>query len=140
MIWVGIGVILIGIALLVIAILLIKPLMNLSNVLKNVEKTTKTLPEDVQEMTAQTKTVIGSGVNTLHEVNNQVKELSPIFYIIGDTGRAANQVSSTVLTAVDDMKVKTAESNDIARKKNLEGLYGALTLGYFLFQRGKSKY
>lgn|SRR5699024_9806721 len=139
MVWLGIGVILIGIALLVIAIVLIKPLMNLASVLKNVEKTTETLPEDVQEITAQTKTVIGSSVNTLHEVNNQVKELSPIFYIIGDTGRAANQVSSTVLTAVGHMKEKTAESNDFARENNLEGLYGALTLGYILFQRGKSK-
>lgn len=138
MIWIGIGVILIGVALLIGAILLIKPLNNLSGVLGNLQKTTETLPEDVQEITAQTKTAIGSGINTLHQVNDQVKELSPIFYIIGDAGRATNQVTSSMLAAVDEMKAKTQSSNDLAREKNLEGLYGALTLGYFLFQRGKA--
>src|SRR5699024_6875510 len=116
MVWLGIGVILIGIALLVIAIVLIKPLMNLASVLKNVEKITKTLTEDVQVITAPTKTVNDRNVNTLNEVNNQVKELSSIFYIIGDTGRAASQVRSNLLTAVGHMKEKIAESNDFARE------------------------
>jgi len=136
--WViGIGVLLIGIALLGGVAFLIKPLLNLAGILSNVQKTTDTLPEDVEEITSQAKEAIGSGVNTLHQVNDQVKELSPLFYTVGDIGRATNNVSSSMLAAVEDMKEKTATSNELTSQKNLEGLYGALTLGYVLFNRAK---
>lgn len=140
MLWViGIGLILIGIALLIGAIALIKPLNNFAKTLKNVEKTTKNLPKDVQEMTAHAKSALGGGVDTIHQVNKQIKELSPIFHMIGDAGRATNRFSSKIVSATDDLKNKTDVSSNFMQKKNLEGLYGLLTLGYFLFQRARKK-
>lgn len=138
MLWVvGIGLILIGIALLIGAIALIKPLNNLSKTLKNVEKTTETLPEDIQDITAQTKSALGDSAQVLNQVNDNIKELNPIFRIIGDLGRTTNQVSSSIASAVSDVKEKTEATNKYARGKNLEGLYGILTLGYLLFKRNR---
>ncbi|MFC2949234.1 DUF948 domain-containing protein [Virgibacillus sediminis] len=133
--WLGIGVIIIGIALLVLVILLIKPLNKLSGVLENLQKTTDDLPETVTNLTAQTKEALSTSTDTLHHVNNQVKELSPIFYIVGDAGRATNQLSNSMVNAVTKMESKTQDASNLSYRKNLEGIYGALTLGYILFQK-----
>ncbi|MFC3040882.1 DUF948 domain-containing protein [Virgibacillus xinjiangensis] len=133
--WLGIGVIIIGVAFLVLVILLIKPLNKLSGVLGNLQKTTDDLPETVTDITAQAREALSTSTDTLHQVNNQVKELSPIFYIVGDAGRATSQLSNSMVNAVGKMEVKAQEASDFAYRKNLEGIYGALTLGYILFQK-----
>ncbi|MFC4025595.1 DUF948 domain-containing protein [Oceanobacillus longus] len=137
MIWVGIGLIIIGIAFMALVVFLIKPLNNLAGVFSSLQKTTDELPKTVDEITLQATKTMSTSVETLYQVNNQVKELSPLFHIVGDAGRATNQLTTTMVNAVDDMKVNTQNGNDFATRKNLEGFYGALTLGYILFQKNK---
>ncbi|AXI07657.1 DUF948 domain-containing protein [Oceanobacillus zhaokaii] len=137
MTWLGIGVLVIGIALLVLVIVLIKPLLNLAGVLTSVQKTTDQLPNTVSDLTSQTKEVMGTSVETLNQVNTQIKELSPLFYTVGNLGRATNHLTSLVVNVADETKVKTESANQLTTNKNLEGLYGVLTLGYFLFKSGK---
>ncbi|WP_087975105.1 DUF948 domain-containing protein [Oceanobacillus rekensis] len=137
MIWVGIGLIIIGIAFMALVVFLIKPLSNLASVFSSLQKTTDELPKTVEDLTSQTTKTLDTSVDTLHQVNNQIKELSPLFHIVGDAGRATNQLTSSMVNAVDDMKVNTQAGNDFATRKNLEGLYGALTLGYMLFQKNQ---
>ncbi|GAB3069791.1 DUF948 domain-containing protein [Virgibacillus ainsalahensis] len=133
--WLGIGVLVIGVAFLVLVLLLIKPLNKLSGVFGNLQKTTDDLPQTVNDITSQTKEALGAGVDTLYQVNNQVKELSPLFYIVGDAGRATNHLSTSMVNAVTKMETKTQDASDLTHYKNLEGIYGALTLGYMLFQK-----
>ncbi|WP_010652001.1 DUF948 domain-containing protein [Oceanobacillus massiliensis] len=137
MIWIGIGLIIIGIGFIGLVVFLIKPLNNLAAVFRSLQKTTDELPKTVEDITSQTTKALGTGVETLHQVNSQVKELSPVFHIVGDAGRTTNQLSSSMVNAVDDMKVSTQNANEFTSRKNLKGLYGALTLGYFLFQKSK---
>lgn len=137
MIWLGIGIIIVGIAFLALVFLLIKPLNKLAGVLSSLQKTTDGLPQSMNEITTQVKETLGAGKDTLQQVNKQVKELSPIFYIVGDAGRATNQLSSSMVDAVMKMKDSTTEASDFTERNKLEGLYGALTLGYFIFQKGK---
>ncbi|WP_249872596.1 DUF948 domain-containing protein [Oceanobacillus saliphilus] len=137
MIWVGIGLIIIGIALMALVMFLIKPLNNLAGVFSSLQKTTDELPKTVENITSQTTKTLGTSVETLQQVNNQIKELSPLFHIIGDAGRATNQLTSSMVDAVDDMKLNTQRGKNITTGKNLEGFYGALTLGYLLFQKNK---
>lgn len=137
MIWLGIGIIIVGIAFFALVFLLIKPLNKLAGVLSSLQKTTDGLPQSMNEITTQVKETLGAGKDTLQQVNIQVKELSPIFYIVGDAGRATNQLSSSMVDAVMKMKDSTTEASDFTERNKLEGLYGALTLGYFIFQKGK---
>ncbi|MCM3399575.1 DUF948 domain-containing protein [Oceanobacillus profundus] len=137
MIWIGIGLIIIGVAFIGLVVFLIKPLNKLASVLNSLQKTTDKLPKTVDDVTSQTTEAIGTGIDTLHQVNSQVKHLNPIFQIVGDAGHAANQLSSKMVDAVEDMKQNTQQANDFATRKNLEGLYGALTLGFFLFQKAR---
>ncbi|MEC5425979.1 DUF948 domain-containing protein [Virgibacillus sp. C22-A2] len=136
--WLGIGVLVIGLAFLVLVLLLIKPLNRLAGLFGSLQKTTDHLPQQVEEITTQAKAVLGSGNDALNQINNQVKELSPLFYIAGDIGRATNQMFASLAEAVIKMERTTAEANDLTHRKNLEGLYGVLTLGYYVFQRSKS--
>ncbi|WP_100012733.1 DUF948 domain-containing protein [Lentibacillus sediminis] len=133
--WLGIGVIVIGVAFLGLVVLLVKPLNNLAGVLSNLQKTTDDLPQQVTDITTQTKDVMNTSKDTLNSLNNQVKELSPLFYIVGDAGRAANHVSASMADAVTKMETRTQNASDLTHRKNLEGVYGALTLGYFLYQK-----
>lgn len=135
MIWVGIGLTIIGLALLALVGVLIKPLIKVSAVLDDVKKTTKELPQTVNDATAQVNEALHTGVDTLQQINIQLKELTPIFYLVGDVGRATQQLSSNMANAVEDFEEK--ETASFASRKNLEGLYGALTLGAMIFKKAK---
>lgn len=133
MVWIGIGLIIIGIALLGLVGIMIKPMMKVASVLSDVKKTTSTLPETVGGMTEQVNEALHTGVDMLQQINTQLKELTPIFYLVGDVGRATKQLSSNMVDAVEDFERKET----FATRKNLEALYGALTLGILLFQKAK---
>lgn len=133
MVWIGIGLIIIGIALLGLVGIMIKPMMKAASVLSDVKKTTSTLPETVGGMTEQVNEALHTGVDMLQLINTQLKELTPIFYLVGDVGRATKMLSSNMVDAVEDFERKET----FATRKNLEALYGALTLGILLFQKAK---
>ncbi|MHA6253464.1 DUF948 domain-containing protein [Oceanobacillus sp. CAU 1775] len=135
MTWVGIGLIIIGIALLGLVGILIKPLMKATAVLSDIKKTTKDLPEKVDGITTQVNVALDTGVDTIQQINAQLKELTPIFYLVGDVGRTTHQLSSRMVTVVEDFERTEPES--FASRRNLEGLYGAFTLGTMIFQKAK---
>ncbi|WP_156291800.1 DUF948 domain-containing protein [Oceanobacillus salinisoli] len=135
MLWLGIGILVIGVALLILSILLIKPLFRLAGVLGSLQKTTDTLPKTVEDLTNQTSNAIGTGVDTLNQINIQVKELSPLFHILGDVGRATNRLSSSITGKVDHIREKTETSKNVSSTKNLDGFYGFIALAYLLFRR-----
>lgn len=137
--WLGIGVLVIGIAFAVLVLLLIKPLNNLANLLFSFQKTTDELPHNINLITDQTKNTLQSSNEALNKVNAQVKELSPLFSIVGDVGRATQKLSGSLISVSEKMKTKTADGKVYADRHNLQGLYGAMTLGYFLVQRRKNK-
>src|SRR5699024_7195974 len=136
MIWIGIGLIIIGLVLLALVVMLIKPLTKLSSALDDVKKTTKDLPETVNSITVQVNDGLSTGLDTLQQINIQLKELTPIFYLVGDVGRTTQQLSSKMVTVVEDFEGN--ESTSFASRKNLEGLYGAATLGAMIFQKAKT--
>ncbi|WP_430789206.1 DUF948 domain-containing protein [Virgibacillus flavescens] len=133
--WLGIGVLVIGIAFAVLVLLLIKPLNNLSNLIFSVQRTTDDLPRNINLITDQTKNTLQTSDETLTKVNTQVTELSPLFVIIGDLGRATQKLSSSLTNVSDKMKNKTEDGKEYADSRNLQGLYGAMALGYFLIKR-----
>lgn len=136
--WLGIGVLIIGIAFAVLVLFLIKPLNNLGNVLFSVQRTTDELPHNIDLLTNQAKDAVQTSTETLANVNKQVRELSPLFYIIGDVGRSTQKLSSTLVDTTTTMKNNTEDGKNFTRSHNLEGLYGALTLGYYLLQKRKA--
>lgn len=133
LIWVGIGLIIIGIALLALVGILIKPLTKVSAILNDVKKTTKDLPVTVNNVMTQVNETLDTGVNTIQQVNTQLKELTPVFYLVGDIGRATQRLSSNMVNAVEDFEER--ETSNVRSGKNLEGLYGAVTLGAMIFQK-----
>lgn len=136
--WLGIGVLVIGVALLGLVFVLIKPLNKLAGVFNGLQKTVDQLPEQVGDVMTQAKDTLETGNSTLHQVNDQVKQLSPLFYIVGDAGRATQHVSSTMVDRVMSVKEGTSEGNDFIQRNHLEGWYGLATLGYFIYQKRKS--
>ncbi|RLL39949.1 DUF948 domain-containing protein [Oceanobacillus piezotolerans] len=135
MLWVGIGLSIIGVALLIISIVLIKPLLKLSGVFGSLQKTTDELPTTVNTLTSQTTEAIGTGVETLNQVNVQIKELSPVFRIVGDIGRATNKLSSSVVHQVEE-RDETQPNGKLAAK-DFKGFYGLIALVYLLFKSKK---
>lgn len=133
--WLGIGVLVIGVAFLALVVLLIKPLMKLSGVLGSLQKTTDKLPQNVDDISSQATEVLTTGNDTLNQLNTQIRELSPILHIIGDAGNATRKLSSSMVDATEEMKASTEGGSKITKDRNLEGLYGALTLGYYIFQK-----
>lgn len=134
----GIGCVLIGIGLLAIAGILFKLSPKINRSLDNMQKTTETLPEKMDGITSQVTDILGTGADTLHEVNKQIKELSPLFYLVGDAGRATRQLAASVLKTANDVQEKAAKADLMIANKNLQGIYGLATIGYVLINGRKN--
>lgn len=135
--WLGIGVLLIGIALVVIAVVLIKPLNKLSDVLESVKHTTDKLPDTLTDITGQTKEILHTTNATIGNVNAQIKEVTPLFQIVGEVGEASREVTSAALDKSIHFKQQTADASQFTQKKQYQGLYGLLTMAYFMVERKK---
>lgn len=135
--WLGIGVLIIGIAFAVLVLLLIKPLNNLGNLLFSVKRTTDDLPHNINLVVDQAKGTLEASREAVSNVNNQMKELSPLFSIAGDVGRSTQKLSSKLVDVSTTMKSSTEDGKNFLDRRNLEGLYGVLTLGYYLAQKRK---
>lgn len=133
----GIGVIIIGVALLIMAVFVAHALNNLAGVLKGVEKTVESLPEQLDDIFKETGSLIGESNNTLADVNDKLEQLSPLFYIVGDVGNVTRRFSSSLVDATNSMKAKTETGKDIANANQLGGLYGGFALGYYWWKKRK---
>lgn len=133
-----IGVLIIGIAFMVLVLFLIKPIKKLTDVLENLKKTTEKLPESFVTITDQTTSVLQEGNKTIENVNDQVKELRPIFEIVGDVGEASQELTNNTLQKAIAFKKRTSEAVEFTNRKQYEGLFGFLSLIYYLSQNKKT--
>lgn len=131
----GIGVIIIGVALLVIAVFVAHALNNLAGVLKGVEKTVESLPDQLDNIFKETGNLIGESNQTLADVNDKLEQLSPLFYIVGDVGQATRRFSSSLVDVTNTLKTKTESGKETAEKNQLGGLYGGFALGYYWLKK-----
>ncbi|MYL34566.1 DUF948 domain-containing protein [Pontibacillus yanchengensis] len=136
--FVGIGVLLIGIAFVILAIFLSRTLNRLSSVLKGVDQTVEKLPNQLDEVMKETGQLIHNSNDTLADVNKKIAALSPLFYIVGDIGESSRKLSSSLADATNSMKKDTKEGRETADRSDLNGLYGALALGYYFTQKRKT--
>jgi len=137
--WLGIGVLIIGVAFLVLTLLLIKPLRKLTDALDGVKQTTDRLPQVVDDISKQTSEVMELGYTTIANVNDQVREVSPFFHIIGETGDATRKLTLSALKKTNDLKTETGKASDFTKREKYEGVYGILSFIFFLSQRKKMK-
>ena len=135
---VGISVLIIAIAFVVLVIFLIRALNNLSNVLSGVNETVEKLPDQLDEVMKETGTVIHNSNDTLADVNEKLRALNPLFYILGDAGEASRKLSSSLVDVTKSMKQNTEEGKEKVDKRDLGGIYGVASLAYFLFQKRKA--
>ena len=135
--WLGIGVLIIGVALLILVIFLIKPLNKLAGVLDNLQQTTDSLPNILTEITGQTTTILHTGNETIGNVNNQVKGFQPLFEIVRDVGEASQQLTATALEKTMSLKQNTSAATEFLQRKRYEGLFGLLSVFFYLSQRKK---
>lgn len=138
MIWLGIGVIVIGVALLILAFVLIKPLNNLASTLSSVQQTTDELPSKLNTITEQTTELLQNTNNTLSDLNVKMAELTPIFQIIGNAGRASEHFSSSVIHSTKSLKESTIEGEEFTQRAGLKGISGGIAFGYYLFEKRKA--
>jgi uncharacterized protein YoxC len=131
----GVGVLLIGIAFLIIAIFIAHALQNLAGVLKGVEKTVDRLPDQMDTIVKETGELMNESNKTLADVNDKLKQLSPLFYVVGDAGKISHKFSASLVDMTDSLKQETGEAKDVTDKNKLGGLYGTFALGYYWLQR-----
>ncbi|MCA0984822.1 DUF948 domain-containing protein [Halobacillus yeomjeoni] len=134
----GIGVLIIGIAFAVVSIFIIKALNNLAKVLGGVNKTVEQLPEQLDSVMKETSNVIHNSNDTLADVNEKIRALSPLFYIVGDIGESSRKLTSSLVDITYSMKNSTHEGEQKVNEEGWRGIYGALALSYYLIQRRKA--
>ncbi|ASN03644.1 DUF948 domain-containing protein [Virgibacillus necropolis] len=131
----GLGVLIIGLAFAALALFLVKVLNNLAAVLDGVDKTVEQLPHQIDEVLKETSGLIRHSNDTLADVNEKLRGLSPLFYIIGDVGEASRKLSSSFMDASSSLKNKSTE----VEHKYLGSVYGSVALGYYWLRKGKKR-
>jgi uncharacterized protein YoxC len=131
----GVGVLLIGVAFLIIAIFIAHALQNLAGVLKGVEETVERLPDQMDTIVKETGELMNESNRTLADVNEKLKQLSPLFYVIGDAGNISRKFSSSLVNMTESLNQETGEAKEMMDKNKLGGLYGSFALGYYWLQR-----
>ena len=133
--WLGFGVLIIGIAFAALVIILIKPLGKLTNVLEGLEQTTRRLPSVLDDGANQANEAFGKVNDTLSNVNEQVKAVTPVFHIVKDAGEASQQLTSVALEKTMAMKQSTSEAKAFTTRKKYQGLYGILSFVFYISQQ-----
>lgn len=132
-----IGVLIIGVAFAVLVLFLIKPIKKMTAVLEDLKKTTEKLPESFVKITEQTTAVLQEGNKTIEQVNDQVKELRPIFEIVGNVGEASQELTNSTLKKTIALKQRTSDAVEFSHRKQYEGLFGLLSMIYYLSENKK---
>ncbi|MGI8313709.1 DUF948 domain-containing protein [Halobacillus mangrovi] len=136
--YLGIGVLIIGIAFAIVSIFLIKALNNLANVLGGVRKTVDQLPDQLDSVMKETSNVLHNSNDTLSDVNEKIRALSPLFYIVGDIGESSRKLTSSLVDVTYSFKQGTHEGEKKINEEGWRGIYGALALSYYLMKRRKA--
>ncbi|MGP4059474.1 DUF948 domain-containing protein [Halobacillus sp. H74] len=136
--YLGIGVLIIGIAFAIVSIFLIKALNNLAKVLGGVRKTVDQLPDQLDSVMKETTGVLHNSNDTLADVNEKIRALSPLFYIVGDIGESSRKLTSSLVDMTASIKQSTHEGEQKINEEGWRGIYGALALTYYLSQRRKA--
>ncbi|SIS40143.1 DUF948 domain-containing protein [Salimicrobium flavidum] len=136
--YLGIGVLIIAIAFAIIAIFLVRTLNNLADVLKGVDRTVDELPSQLDNVMNETTDILKNSNVALADVNEKLRALSPLFYIVGDVGESSRQLSSSLVDVTHALKKNTTEGEDKVGEQGWNGLYGALALSYYLVQKRKA--
>ncbi|MFD1850662.1 DUF948 domain-containing protein [Oceanobacillus bengalensis] len=134
---IGIGVIIIGIAVLILSIFIGHALNNLANVLQGVDKTVEQLPKQLDDIMKETAGMISESNNTLVDVNDKLRQLSPLFYVVGDVGKVTRKFSSSLVDATESVKTKTEGEADGTEKDKAGGIYGTFALAYYWLKKRK---
>lgn len=116
----GIGVILIGVAFLVMAVYLAWTLNNLANVLRGIEKTVEQMPQQLDDIFRETRQMLNQTNVTISEVNDKLRTLSPLFYMVHDVGEMSRKLTTPLANFSVNMnqkaKNKEAEDNDLKKE------------------------
>ncbi|QQK77016.1 DUF948 domain-containing protein [Salicibibacter cibarius] len=135
----GIAALIFAIAFAVLVVFLAKALGNLANVLSKTEVTIGKLPDQLDEITRETGTVLHNTNETILDVNEKVANLNPFFAMIGDAGEASRRLSSSLVDITESMKNRSQEATDTSHQKGLSGFYGLAAFIYFLNQKRNQK-
>lgn len=136
---VGVGVLLIGVAFVILAFFIGHALNNMAGILNGVDKTIQQLPEQLDDIFKETGNLISESNHTIADVNDKLQQLSPLFYIVGDVGKATRKFSSSLVNVTDSVKSKTDGGKEVAEKNHLGGLYGSFALGYYWLQKRRQQ-
>lgn len=136
---VGVGVLLIGVAFVILAFFIGHALNNLAGILSGIDKTVQQLPDQLDDIFKETGNLISESNNTIADVNDKLKQLSPLFYVAGDVGNVTRRFSSSLVDVTNSIKNKTVGGKEVAEKNHLGGLYGSVALGYYWIQKRRKQ-
>ncbi|WP_226581965.1 DUF948 domain-containing protein [Halobacillus litoralis] len=136
--YLGIGVLIIGIAFAIVSIFLIKALNNLAGVLSGVQTTVDQLPDQLDTVIKETSGVLHTSNETLADVNEKMKAISPLFYIVGDIGESSRKLTSSLVDMTQSLKETTHEGEQKINEEGWRGIYGAIAMTYYFSQKRKA--
>src|SRR5699024_12415543 len=96
------------------------------------------LQEKLNTITNKTSENTNQTNKTLQDVNVKMAELTPMFQIIGNAGRASEELTYSLVNTTRSMKNTTEEGADITSRTGLKGISGGIACGYYIFKKRKA--
>src|SRR5699024_4905716 len=114
MVLIGMGVLIISIAFAVLVGYLCYSLYAATKVIDGVGKTVEQLPDQLDNVFKETENIIHESSQTVTDLNEKLRALSPLFYMAEDITEATRKFSSSVANTANSFKRKPkTEEEDV---------------------------
>lgn len=117
MILIGMGVLIISIAFAILVGYLCYSLYAATKVIEGVGKTVEQLPGQLDTVFKETENILHESNQTLTDLNEKMRALSPLFYMAEDVTEATRHFSSSLVDTANSFKRKAKTGEEKIRNK-----------------------
>jgi len=133
----GLGVLIIGIAFVILAIILGRIMLKAASALKSADILAQQTPKQIYRVMDETSDIMRYGNDALQDLNTKMRELSPLFYLVGDLGNSTESASLWVQQQAQKLNRESDELSAETENKIGNNAYGSIALVMYLLKKRK---
>lgn len=133
----GLGVLIIGIAFVILAVILGRMLLKAASTLKSADVIAQRMPQQVYRVMDETADMMRYGNDALQDLNTKMRELTPLFYLVGDLGNSTESASLWVQQQAQKLNRESDELSAETESKIGNNAYGSIALVMYLLKKRK---
>ena len=133
----GLGVLIIGIAFIILAVILGRIMLKAASTLKSADVIALRMPKQVYRVLDETADTMRYGNDALQDLNTKMREMTPLFYLVGDLGNSTESASLWVQQQALKLNRESDELSAETENKIGNNAFGSIAIVMYLLKKRK---